>query len=81
MEDEIVDKYLNKPKQCLEELVLDEEDTNNKNLEELNAGIQQAEEEEGKIENDAEIKEIKQDAEVPEEEENEHEIPYVPKKK
>ena len=81
MEDEIVEKYLIKPKQCLEELVLDEEDTTNKNLEELNAGIQQAEEEERKIENDAEIKEIKQDAEVPEEEENEHEIPYVPKKK
>ena len=81
MEDEIVEKYLIKPKQCLEELVLDEEDTTNKNLEELNAGIQQAEEEEGKVENDAEIKEIKQDAEVPEEEENEHEIPYVPKKK
>ena len=59
MEDEIVEKYLIKPKKCLEDLVIDEEDTTIKNLEELNAGIQQAEEEEGKVENDAEIKEIK----------------------
>ena len=59
MEDEIVVKYLIKPKKCLEDLVLNEEDTTNKNFEELNAGIQQAEEEEGRVENDAEIKEIR----------------------
>ena len=57
MEDEIVGKYFSKPKKCLKNLVLDQEDTENKNIEELNAGIQQPEEEEKKAENDKEINE------------------------
>ena len=57
MEDQIVEKYFSKPKKCLEDLVLEQEDTENKNIEELNAGIQQPEEEEEKAENDKEINE------------------------
>ena len=53
MQDEIVQNYQSKPKECLVDLVLDQEETTNENTEELNTGIQQAEEEEEKVENES----------------------------